>query len=425
MTETDAAAHHRPERAASTGGTRSAAAAAGPGADGSPRRRSPRSAGLPDTMDVGVYYGPGDVRIERRPVPDFGRDEILVETLASGLCASEALEWYSKRAGGKVLGHEPVGRVAALGDRVEGLELGDRIFVNHHVGRMSSHWAVRGRYTKDPYFKANCLHPGSMAEYFRVGAAHLRADVHVLDDAIPDAVATTIEPWSCVLGGLKQCMIQPGDTVAVIGAGFMGLGFVHMAPLFGAGAVVALDFSEWRLAMAEEFGASATVNPAACDAAAAIRAINRGLLADIVVLTAPSAAAFASARALVEPGGTLHVGAPGPPGSQFVLDGAEAFLSEVTINSKYSADHRDTYQFIRLLESGRVDPRAAITHELPLARLSEGFAMLTRAEDSLKIVMRPNGRVSAGAGSRDGREAGPRGSAPPGAPIEGVGGNHV
>ena len=428
MTDADAAAPRGPEHATGADGTRSPDAATGPSVDGSPPRLSPRSAGLPDTMDVGVYYGPGDVRVERRPVPDFGRDEILVETLASGLCASEALDWYSKRAGGKVLGHEPVGRVAALGDRVEGLEIGDRIFVNHHVGRMSSHWAVRGRYTKDPYFKATRLHPGSMAEYFRVGAAHLRADVHVLDDAIPDAVATTIEPWSCVLGGLKQCMIQPGDTVAVIGAGFMGLGFVHMAPLLGAGTVVALDFSDWRLAKAEEFGASATVNPAAADPAAAIRAINRGLLADVVVLTAPSASAFASARALVEPGGTLHVGAPGPPGSQFVLDGAEAFLSEVTINSKYSADHRDTYQFIRLLESGRVDPRAAITHELPLGRLSEGFEMLTRAEDSLKIVMRPNGRAvggGAGSGGGRGRETGPRGSAPPGAPTEGIGGPHV
>lgn len=372
-------------------------------------------------MDVGVYYGAGDIRIERRPVPHFGRDEILVETLAGGLCAGEALEWYSKRTGGKVLGHEPVGRVAALGDRVEGLEIGDRVFVNHHVGRMSSHWAVRGRYTKDPYFKSTGLDPGAMAEFFRVDAAHLRADVHVLDCDIPDVVATTIEPLSCVLGGLKQCMIQPGDTVAVVGAGFMGLGFVHMAPLFGAGAVVALDLSDWRLAKAEEFGASATINPAGCDPEVAMREINRGLLADVVVLTAPNAAAFASARALVEPGGTLHIGAPGPPGSQFVLDGAEAFLSEVTINSKYSADHRDTYQLIRLLESGRVDPRPAITHELPLGRLAEGFEMLTRAEESLKIVIRPQWETGPG----DGQKMNPRGSARLEAPDEGVGGSHV
>lgn len=410
MTGAHPAPYQGPERSAGAGGTGRAGAPAGPGPDG-----------LPETMDVGVYYGAGDVRIERRPVPGFGPDEILVETLASGLCAGEALEWYSKRPGGKVLGHEPVGRVAGLGAGVEGLEIGDRIFVNHHVGRMSSHWAVRGRFTKDPYFKSTGLDPGAMAEFFRVGAAHLRADVHVLDSGIPDVVATTIEPWSCVLGGLKQCMIQPGDTVAVVGAGFMGLGFVHMAPLFGAGAVVALDFSDWRLAKAEHFGASATLNPAACDPVAAIREINRGLLADIVVLTAPGAAAFTSARALVEPGGTLHVGAPGPPGSRFVLDGAEAFLSEVTINSKYSADHRDTYQFIRLLESGRVDPRPAITHELPLWRLAEGLELLTKAEESLKIVIRPDRRTVAGAGDGSDRP----GSASAGVPDGGAGGAHV
>ena len=421
MTGAHPGPYQDPEHTAGGAVGRHADAAGEPGSDGLPRRRAPRSAGLPDAMDVGVYYGAGDVRIERRPVPDFGRDEILVETLASGLCASEALEWYSKRPGGRVLGHEPVGRVAALGDGVEGLDIGDRIFVNHHVGRMSSHWAVRGRFTKDPYYKSTGLDPGSMAEFFRVDAAHLRADVHVLDCDIPDVVATTIEPWSCVLGGLKQCIIQPGDTVAVVGAGFMGLGFVHMAPLFGAGAVVALDFSDWRLAKAEEFGASATLNPAACDPGPAIRELNRGLLADIVVLTAPGAAAFASARALVEPGGTLHVGAPGPPGSRFVLDGAEAFLSEVTINSKYSADHRDTYQFIRLLESGRVDPRPAITHELPLRRLAEGFELLTKAEESLKIVIRPDGGTVTGGG----HEAGPRGPASPGVPDEGGGGPHV
>jgi len=349
----------------------------------------PRVAGeIPAEMSVGIYYGPGDVRIESRPVPNFGPDEVLVETLATGLCASEALDWYSKRPGGKVLGHEPVGVIAAVGDQVTDLKLGDRVFVNHHVGRLNSHWAVRGRFTKDPYFKSNRLDPGAMAEYFRVSAAHLRADFHVLDDSIDDAAATTIEPWSCVLGGLKQCMIQPGDTVVVVGSGFMGLGFAHMAALFGAGRVIALDFSDWRLAKAMELGASTTINPNACDPVEQLRAVNRGLLADVVVLTAPSEAAFVSARSLVEPGGTLHIGAPGPPGSQFVLDGTEAFLSEVTLNSKYSADHRDTYQFIRLLESGRVNPGLAVTHELPFDRLSEGFEMLTAAERSLKIVIR-------------------------------------
>lgn len=350
-----------------------------------------RSIELPETMKVGVYHAPDDIRVEDHPVPEIGRGEILVKTIATALCAGEAMEWYSTKEGGKVLGHEPVGRIAALGDEVEGLELGDRVFVNHHVGRMNSHWAIRGRYTKDPYYKNNRLFPGAMAEYFRASAAHVAADVHVLDDSIPDVSATTIEPWSCVLGGLKQCLIQPGDTVAVVGAGFMGLGFVHMAPLFGAGSVIALDFSDWRLGKAVELGATATINPSTTDPADAIREMNRGLLADVVIVTAPSMAAWDSAKTLVEVGGNLHLGAPGPPGSDFILDGADTYFNEVTINSKYSADHRDTYQFIRLLESGRVTPELAITHELPLSDLSTGFAMLTEAGESLKIVMRPEG----------------------------------
>jgi L-iditol 2-dehydrogenase len=345
-------------------------------------------------MRIGVYYGPGDVRVEEGPVPTIGEDEMLVETTANALCAGEAMEWYSKKAGGKILGHEPVGLVAAVGDEVDGFELGDRVFVNHHVGRMNSHWAIRGRYTKDPYYKSTRLDPGSMADYFRVSAAHLRADVHHVPESISDEAATTIEPWSCVLGGLKQCMIQPGDTVAVVGAGFMGLGFVHMAPLFGAGSVISLDFSDWRLEKARELGATHTIGAEQQDPAEALRDLNRGLLADVVVAAAPSIAAWKSAYALVEDGGTLHLAAPSPPGSEFTLDGADAYFREVTVNSKYSADHRDTYQYIRLLESGRVDPSPAITHLLPFEELPRGFELLESAGESLKIVIRPGAGIS-------------------------------
>ena len=344
---------------------------------------------IPETMYVGVYYGPGNIRVEIAPVPEIGDDEMLVKTVATSLCAGEAMDWYSRKDGGKILGHEPVGRVAKLGDKVTGLEIGDRVFVNHHVGRMNSHWGVRGRFTKDPVYKQNRLDPGAMAEYFRVSADHLRADVHKLPDSIPDDAATTIEPWSCVLGGLKHCLIQPGDTVAVVGSGFMGLGFIHMAPLFGAGMIIALDLSDWRLDKAVELGATHAINPQNTEAAAAIRDLNRGLLADVVIVTAPSINAWDSARELVEPGGNLHLGAPAPPGAQFLLDGSDTYFSEITINSKYSADHRDTYQLIRLLESGRVDPLPAITHRLPFAQLPEGFDLLSAAGESLKIVMMP------------------------------------
>lgn len=350
---------------------------------------------VPEQMLVGVYYAPDDIRVEHRPVPAIGPDELLVRTTATALCAGEAMEWYSTRAGGKILGHEPVGVVARVGADVTEFAVGDRVFVNHHVGRMRSHWSVRGHETMDPAYKANRLDPGAMGEYFRVTAAHLRADIHRVPEHIPDDVATTIEPWSCVLGGLKTCHIQPGDTVLVIGAGFMGLGFIHMARLFGAGRVIASDFSSWRRDKARELGATDTLDAADPDLPAALRAMNDGLLADVVVATAPTVAAWETATHLVEKGGTIHLGAPGRPGSQWALDGAEQYFSEVTITSKYSADHRDTYQFLRLLAAGQVDPRPAITHHLPLSELPAGFSLLTAAGESLKIVLYPAGEVPA------------------------------
>ncbi|MGC4152340.1 MAG: zinc-binding dehydrogenase [Propionicimonas sp.] len=344
---------------------------------------------IPQDMRVGIYYAADDIRVERRPVPPIADDEMLVKVTATALCAGEAMEWYSTKEGGKILGHEPVGTVAQVGSQVAGFAPGDRVFVNHHVGRMSSHWSIRGHETMDPFYKQNRLDPGAMTEYFRVSAHHLRADVHRVPEQIEDDVATTIEPWSCVLAGLKSCGIQPGDTVLVIGAGFMGMGFIHMAHLFGAGRVIASDFSEWRRDKALALGATDTLDPGLDGLPARLREINGGLLADVVVVTAPSVAAWQSAVELVEKGGTIHLGAPGRPGSDWVLDAADQYFSEVTITSRYSADHRSTYQYIRLLASGQVDPRPAITHRFSLDDLPEAFKLLQAQGDSLKIVLHP------------------------------------
>ena len=208
---------------------------------------------MSNMMRAAVYYALDDIRLEERPVPEIGPDDILLKTLASGLCGGETMAWYKKREP-KVLGHEPIGEVVEVGRNVTDYKIGERLFVNHHVGRNNSHLALRGRYTRDPFYSQMKLDPGGICEYYRVTGQHLRMDVHRIPDHMSNEEAVTIEPWSCVIGGLKHCNIQPGDTVAVVGAGFMGQGFVHMAPFFGAGKVIALDFSDWRLERAKEFG---------------------------------------------------------------------------------------------------------------------------------------------------------------------------
>ncbi len=340
-------------------------------------------------MRAAVQYAIDDVRIENVPVPEIGPGEMLLKTRACGLCGGETMAWYKTEP--KVLGHEPVAEVVEIGAGVNDYKIGDRVFVNHHVGRVDSHLSRRGHFTRDPFYKTMRLDPGGVCDYFRVTAQHLAMDTHVLSDSITDEEAVTIEPWSCVLSGLKVSHIQPGDTVAVVGAGFMGLGFVHLAPLFGAGKVIALDFSDWRLDKARHFGATHTINPKTEDAVAAMRDINKGRLADTVIVIAPVASAWQQAMDLVEVGGCLHLGAPLPPGDEWVRDGNRAYFDQITVTSRYSSDHTDTYSYIRLLEAGRIKAKDAISHRFALENSAEAFQLLVRADESMKIVVYPNG----------------------------------
>ncbi len=343
-----------------------------------------------NTMRAAVYHALDDIRLEDRPVPEIGPGELLLKTLACGLCGGETMAWY-KKAEPKVLGHEPIGEVVEVGAGVTDFKRGDRLFINHHVGRVNSHWSRRGHFTRDPFYSKMKLDPGGVCEYYRVTAQHLAMDAHILLDSISTEAAVTIEPWSCVLSGLKVCNIQPGDTVAVVGAGFMGQGFVHLAPLFGAGKVVALDFSDWRLEKAREFGATHTINPKKQDAVEAMRALNNGRLADTVVVIAPFPSAWKQAMDLVEVGGCLHLGAPLPPGANWVQDGNKAYFDQITVTSRYSSDHTDTYSYIRLLEAGRIKADQAISHRFGIEDAAEAFRLLVEAEKSLKIVVYPHG----------------------------------
>lgn len=341
-------------------------------------------------MKAAVYHSLEDIRLEERPIPEIGAEEILLKTLACGLCGGETMAWY-KKSEPKVLGHEPIGEVVAVGSDVTDYKVGNRLFINHHVGRVDSHLSRRGHFTRDPFYASMKLDPGGVCEYYRVTAQHLRMDAHKVPQNVSTEAAVTIEPWSCVLSGLKVCNIQPGDTVAVVGAGFMGQGFVHLAPLFGAGKVVALDFSDWRLEKSKEFGATHTINPKNEDAVEALRAINNGRLADTVIVIAPFPQAWTDAEALVEVGGTLHLGAPLVPGTDWVREGSRAYFDQITITSRYSSDHTDTYSYIRLLEAGRIKADEAISHRFDIEDSAEAFEMLRKAEKSLKIVVYPHG----------------------------------
>ncbi len=346
---------------------------------------------MTEMMKAAVYYNNHDIRIEEKPIPEIGPDDVLVKTIASGLCGGETMEWYHAPRAPKVMGHEPAGIIVEAGKNVKKFKVGDRIFVNHYVSCGTCHYCQRGHYTLCESFKETKLDPGTMCEYFAVPGRHLDRDTLIIPPNVSFAEATLCEPWGCVVGGLKSTEIFPSDTVAVIGAGFMGMGFIHMAPLFGAGKVFALDFSDWRLNKALEMGATHTINPKTEDVEEKLRDNNNGRLADVVIVTVPNVSVYAQGHALVEKGGFLHLGAPTMPEPLWEINPQQHYFSEMKMSSKYSADHTDTSQIMAWLSSGRIDGKAAITHRLPLDEIYNAFQIMLEADKSLKPILYPHG----------------------------------
>lgn len=343
------------------------------------------------TMKAAVYYRNDDVRVEERPIPKLDPGDLLVKTEACGLCAGETAEEYQLRRAPTVLGHEPTGVVVETGAGVTDFKVGDRVFAHHHVPCMSCHYCDRGLFTMCGQFRETHLDPGGFAEYFRVPAENARLDTHILPDNVSFEEGTVLEPIGCLLKGIRQTPIHPGDTVVVVGAGFMGLGFVQLLRLSLAGKIIAVGHNDWRLEQASMFGATHTINSKSVDAVEALKDLTEGRGADAVFGTVPRTEALDLGLAVCAKGGHLHLNAPPDPSVYWQVNPFELFFHEIHINSAYSATHIDTRAVLELLSAGRLDVKPLITHRFGLDGLEEAIhTHLTQRTGYLKSMIIPS-----------------------------------
>jgi L-iditol 2-dehydrogenase len=338
-------------------------------------------------MKAAVYYGQQDIRIEEVPAPEIGEDEILVQMKVCGVCGSDLMDWYLEGRAPLVLGHEPAGVVAKKGRKVEDVDIGDKVFVHHHVACLTCHYCLSGDYTLCEQFHKTNIKPGGFAEYFRVPAPNLRLDTLKIPSSLSFEDATLIEPVGCCVRALRKCGVRAGNSIAVIGAGATGLIHAALAKIYGASPIIVSDLIDFRLSFAKKFGADVVVNSKREDLNETVKNETDGRGVDLAVVTAPSLEAYKAGIAVCRKGGKLCVFAPTTPGKHLEISPKELFFSELQIIPSYSTSHLETRTALRLLESGKIKIEELITHRFKLEETAKAFTTALEGQESLKVVV--------------------------------------
>lgn len=342
-----------------------------------------------------MVRGPGEVRVERAPVPSPGPGEALVRVRAAGICSGDLMGWYLARKAPFVLGHEVAGEIAALGPgeaprpRAGGAPfgVGDRVAVHHHAPCFACRACLRGEPVHCETWRRSRLDPGGIAEYVRVPRENLEGDTLGLPAHVSFEDGSLVEPAACVVKSLRRGGLRPGDAVAIVGLGVMGLVHVRLAKAAGAAPVVGIDLDGDRCAAARRLGVDAAVQAAAADAAAAIREATGGRLADLVVVGPGSPEAVAQGLALAAPAGRVVLFTPTPPGTRTPVDTHRIYFDEVSLIPSYSCGPEDTRAALDAIAAGAVRAADLVTHRAPIGGVAEAYRAMAGGGAAIKSVI--------------------------------------
>lgn len=345
---------------------------------------------IPDRMRVARLYAWGDVRVEEMPVPRPGPGEVLIRVEACGVCGSDALVWYVERKAPAVLGHEPAGVVVAVGDGVDAVGIGDRVFAHHHAPCLACEECRRRLWSNCATWKRNQLDPGGFAEYAVVGAESVARDTLVLPDSMEFEAAVFIEPLATCIRALKrQGCLEAGDAVLIVGLGAMGQLMVPLARAYGAGTVLGSDFEAERRERALRRGADAAFDPGSEDVVAAVRSATDGRGADVVVVCPGDPRAILTGLEAAAPGGSVVCFTPMPPGTPVPIDLSTLYFREVTLTQSYSCGPDETREAVALLADGQVEVASLVTHRSGLDGVAAALERAAGKAAGLKTVVRP------------------------------------
>ena len=344
-------------------------------------------------MKALVFHGPGERAWELVPDPSIIEPtDAIVRIDSSTICGTDLHILKGdvpETTPGTILGHEAVGTIVELGSAVTTLEVGDRVLVSCISACGRCRFCKEGHYglcTGGGGWIFGHLIDGLQAEYARVPFAD--TSVYKVPEGLSDEQVlflADILPTAYEVGVLNG-RVEPGDTVAIVGAGPIGLAAIMTAKLHSPGRIIAIDLAEARLEKAREFGADVTIDNGREDAVARVMDLTGGLGADVAMEAVGVPETFELCAELVRPGGRVaNIGVHGHPAT---LHLEKLWIRDVLITTGL-VDTSTTPKLLRLIEGGKLDPTTFATHHFALDETEKAYDVFGAAAETnaLKVVL--------------------------------------
>ena len=353
-------------------------------------------------MKAAVWHGRRDVRVEDVPEPPSPPPgQVKVEVAWCGICGTDLHEYVSgpikipadaphPMTGVQapvIMGHELAGTVIEVGSDVDRVKVGDRVTMATLIGCLECHYCRSGLMGLCPNlaFLGKSWHSGGFARFVNV----YDYMCYELPPEVPDEIGAMVEPFATAVRALSRANIQSGETVAIIGAGPIGLMALQAARIAGAEHIVAIEPAAIRRELARQCGAAAVIDPTAQDPVDAIGELTGGAGADVVVECAGvQATGLMAGRIARRQGRVIILGVFEQPAP---LDYTDLVFGEKTVMGSMGG-YGMFDQAIRMMAEGGFDGDPLITGRIGLDDIvAGGFEPLIKhKEEHIKILVSPD-----------------------------------
>jgi L-iditol 2-dehydrogenase len=343
-------------------------------------------------MTAAVLYGKEHLQIERVDVPQIGRGDVLVRVRAALTCGTDVKVFrrgYHARmiVPPALFGHELAGDIVQMGSDVRGFRVGQRVVAANSAPCGQCFFCRRGQ---DNLCEDLLFNNGAYAEYIRIPQRIVQKNMYDVPEHVTYQDAALVEPLACVLRGLEESGLRPGDTVAVIGLGPIGMMFVRMAKAVYGARVIAIGRRQPQLDRATRMGADEVViNSDGADVLGPVKEMTGGHGADVVIEAVGLPEVWQLAIKLLRRGGVVNFFGGCPTGTEIRLDTNLLHYSELTCKASFHHTPALIRKALDIVTRGYVSAKDLVNGVEPLANLLQVMQHLMSHNGHLKTAIIP------------------------------------